>query len=403
MIEIYGAGPEDDHSQCLVGPGEITPYDIEINLGEKSAYSQQGKGESETFAGFLLVDVEPVGKGEAGSAESSVAGGDGACNDAQHGKYRTYAGAHVAYADFIHCAAGAACFQYSLQSAGAVKEGDAGCSPDEADNAFSHHGAIEYRTAEPFILQAAGHNRRLGGMETGNSAAGNGDEHQRPDRQLVLAGVQVGKNHFRHDMAAYAHEHATGNAEGHDNEADAEEGIETGNDFIHRKKGGQEIVEENDKEPGEYLPAGKFGKEHGRAGHEYGSDQNQKDDGEETHNGEHGMTHMAAYDFGNTVAVFPDGHHAGEIVMDAAGKNGAQHDPEIYGGAPESAAQSTEDGAQACNVQELDEENLPGRKGHIVYAVIMNERRRFSVGRSEELIHNSAVNKITGYEGSQSK
>lgn len=229
-------------------------------------------------------------------------------------------------------------------------------------------------------------------MEPGNSTAGHGDEHEWPDGKLVFAGIHIGQNHFRHDMTAYAHEHAAGNTQSHDDQADTENGVETGNNFINRKKSGQEIVNKNNQKPGENLPARKLGKKHGRAGHEYGTYQYQKDNGEETHNGEHGVSHVAAYDFRNTVAVFPDGHHAGEVIMDAAGKNSTQHNPEIYRRPPESTAQGAENRAKACNVQELDEKYLPRGKRHVVNTVIVYEGRCPAVRRSEKPVHDGSVN-----------
>ena len=350
MIEVNGTGPEDDHSQGLVCPGEVTPYDIEINLGKKSADGQQGDSEGETFCHALLVHFEPVSQCQAGCAESGITGSDRAGNDAKHGEDSTDTGTHVADADIIDSTARTTCFQDSLQSAGSVKECNTGSSPDEADHAFGNHGTVEYGTAKAFVLQAAGHDRGLGGMETGDSAAGHGDEHERPDGELVISRIEVCEDHFRHGVATDTHQHAAGNTEGHNDEADTENRIEPGNDFIDRKKGCQEIVGKDHDEPGENLPAGQFRQQHSRAGHEYGTNKNQQNDREETHDGQHGVAHVASDDFRNTVSVFPDGHHAGEVIMYAAGKNGAENNPEIYRRTPEGTAESAKDRSKAGNV-----------------------------------------------------
>ena len=55
-----------------------------------------------------------------------------------------------------------------------------------------------------FTLDAAGHNRRLGGMETGDGAAGHGDEHDRPDRGSFR--MHVGEGDFR-NMVPFSKEH----------------------------------------------------------------------------------------------------------------------------------------------------------------------------------------------------
>ena len=121
-------------------------------------------------------------------------------------------------------------------------------------------------------------------------------------------------------MSAYAEEHAACDADSHDDEADTENRIETCNDLIDREHGSQEVVGKNDDEPRENFPAG-------RACHEYGADEDKKNDREDTHDVQHGAAHLVANDFRNTVSVFTDGHHAGEVVMYAAGENGTEDNP----------------------------------------------------------------------------
>ena len=128
-------------------------------------------------------------------------------------------------------------------------------------------------------------------------------------------------------MSAYAEEHAACDADSHDDEADTENRIETCNDLIDREHGSQEVVGKNDDEPWENFPAGQFCQEHCRACHEYGADEDKKNDREDTHDVQHGAAHLVANDFRNTVSVFTDGHHAGEVVMYAAGENGTEDNP----------------------------------------------------------------------------
>ena len=68
------------------------------------------------------------------------------------------------------------------QPTGAVVERHACGSPDKGDDAFCHHGSVEYLAAVLFIGKTPCHQRRLCCMEAGDGAAGNGDKHGGPYR-----------------------------------------------------------------------------------------------------------------------------------------------------------------------------------------------------------------------------
>ena len=84
-------------------------------------------------------------------------------------------------------------------------------------------------------------------MESGDGTAGNRDKEQRPDRQLFR--MQVLERHLRHDVSANTEEHASHNAERHDNKADAKQRIEAGDDLINRQEGRHCIVDKDHAEP----------------------------------------------------------------------------------------------------------------------------------------------------------
>ena len=64
-----------------------------------------------------------------------------------------------------------------------VHPGYCACSVGGND-AFADHGTVEDKASVLLVLDATGHQRRLGRVESGNGAAGDGDEDQRPDRQF---------------------------------------------------------------------------------------------------------------------------------------------------------------------------------------------------------------------------
>src|SRR5699024_6673280 len=116
------------------------------------------------------------------------------------------------------------------------------------DDALADHGAVEHHVALALGLHAAGHQGRLGGVEAGNGAAGHGDEHEAPDRlagglHVIEVGPQLGDlvGRVGHDAKAHAH--------GHDDEADAKDGVDLADDLVDGQEGGDEVVGQDDPQP----------------------------------------------------------------------------------------------------------------------------------------------------------
>ena len=80
--------------------------------------------------------------------------------------------------------------------------------------------------------------------------------------------------------------------------------------------------------------------------------------------------------------------------MYAAGKDGAEGDPQEHHGTPQSTLQSTKDGAQTCNVQQLDEEQLPLGHHNVVNAVVDAHSRSFTVVRAKGVVNDLAIDKV---------
>ena len=89
------------------------------------------------------------------------------------------------------------------------------------------------------------------------------------------------------------------------------------------------------------------------------------------------------------------GQHAAHVVMDAAGKNGTEDDPQIHDGAKQSTVQSTEDGAQTSDVQQLNQENFPTLHGDKVNTVIEGNGGSCPVIGTENPVYAFAVKHVT--------
>ena len=308
--------------------------------------------------------MEPVGQDQTGRTESGIAGGDGAGDHAQHGQSDADA-AHGLGADVINSGRTAAA---QAQQLFAGVQSTAGSSPDQSDDALRHHGTVEHEVALLLTLHAAGHQGALGGMETGDSAAGHGDEHEAPDGGAL--GMHVGE--VVPDLGDHIAlgEDADGHAHSHDDQADAEDGIDLADDLIDGQEGGDEVVDQDQHQPeqlaGEDAGAVAVGEQQldqtCRAHGEHGAHHDQQDHAEHAHHVLHGAAQIDAGNLRDGSALVALAEHAGEVIVDSACENGAEGDPQEHHGAPQSTAQCTEDGAQACDVQQLDHKQLPRRR-----------------------------------------
>ena len=209
-------------------------------------------------------------------------------------------------------------------------------------------------------------------MESANGTAGDGDaqhgEHLEPFG--VAAGKAVGEFGHPSVLAQYASAHAYS----HDEQCQAEEGIDAAYELVDGQHGGQDVIEEDDCRPegGTAHPA-PVGCERGQqacgGGHKNRSHQKHQQQGQHTHGVAHGSAQLGAHNLGQRHASHAQAHHTAQIVMDCTGKDASCHYPQIGGGPEEDAHDGTEDGTCACNVEKLYEEHFPCGHGDIVHSV----------------------------------
>ena len=152
--------------------------------------------------------MECFGNDETGTAEGRIATGDGRCHNTKDGQDATH-DAKPARADFLYNVRSREILNQGLAISGivlvkeclytlrvdhltpaAIVEEIAGHgSPDEGDNTFGDHGAVENGAAHLLRLQATGHERTLSAMETTDGTAGDGDEEAGPERTLLEEGI----------------------------------------------------------------------------------------------------------------------------------------------------------------------------------------------------------------------
>ena len=79
--------------------------------------------------------------------------------------------------------------------------------------------------------------------------------------------------------------------------------------------------------------------------------------------------------------------------MNTTAQDGAQHDPQVYRRSPAGTGQSTVNGPQAGNIQQLNQKNTPSFHGHIVHAVGMRHCGRRTVINAKNLFYQLAISK----------
>ena len=89
--------------------------------------------------------------------------------------------------------------------------------------------------------------------------------------------------------------------------------------------------------------------------------------------------------------------------MDAAGKDGAEGDPQEDCGAPQGTLHCAEDGAQARNIQQLDQEQLPLRHDNVVNAIVDANSRSFPVIRPKGVVNDFTVSQVADDQQSQAE
>ena len=394
----------------MVGPAEVTPDHVVVDLAQRvadaqnSADAQNGDAELQTVDVGLLIELQPVGQGQTGGTEGCVTGGDGAGNDAQHGQHQTHR-AHGFGADVID-GRGAAATHF--QQLGALIDGAAGSGPNQCDDALADHGAVEHHVTLTLGFHAPGHQRRLRGVEAGDGAAGHSDEHEGPNGGPI--GMHVGKvvPDFRDHIVGIG-EHTKAHAHGHDDQADAEEGIDLADDLIDGNKGCDEIVDQDQNQPkqlvGQNVGETGVGEQQldqtGGTNGKHGAHHDQQHHAEHTHDVLHAVAKIDAGDLGNRSAVVALRQHAGEIVVYAAGEDGAEGDPQKNDGSPQSASQSTEDGTQTGNVQKLNQKQLPLGHDDVIDAVVDADSGSLPVVWGKRVVNDFAVCKVTDNQNRQ--
>ena len=151
--------------------------------------------------------------------------------------------------------------------------------------------------------------------------------------------MQVGKAvpHLRQIISPY--HKAAADSHTHDDQRRAEEGVKTPDDLIYGQERGEEIIDEDDREPEGYVEGGGGEKREksGRSRRECGPNQYEQHHCEDAHHRLHLRSQVDADDLGYARPVMAFGEHPREIIVHASGKDRSKYDPKIDDRSPQGA------------------------------------------------------------------
>ncbi len=397
LSEVHCGGPENQHGQALVGEAEVSPDCGEVLGGDDVTQSEQGYCDEQTLDCGALIHFEGFRYNEACGAESGITTGDGQdyyCDDGEDaadgakqgvGNFRYYCGRRTGSDNCVECFGG-------------IVEGQAEGTPDQADDTFDDHCTVEYGAAFFFILYTACHERRLGGVETADCAAGQGDEKKGPDGFVagveVYSEIKVGQHGVAAEHKCYCEGY------GHNQQQCAEYGVEFTDEFINGQDGCEKVVTEDAGYEDSGFYSGQAGEQLCRCEHEYNTNQHEQYKCEDAHYLTGSHTEVFTDQFGYGCTIVADGKHTAEVVMYSSGKDTADNDPDKGYRTVQGTENGAEDGADPGDIQHLNEHEFPHGHRHVVNIITHGVcgSGAFCI-RREHVVHEFTIKKITDNKG----
>ena len=401
----YGDTQECEQGQGLVGPCEVTPQQIE-SIGAALRKDQNHRHQREDDGGQAqalrlraLIDVQRVRDGQAQRTQRGIAGGDGQNDDAQQGDDAAHGAQQIA-ADDADSAGGQRGIDL-LQTQ--VVHAHSGGGPDHGNEAFQNHHIVEGHAALLLALHGAGDDSGLRGMEAGENAAGHSDEEHRNEvlRGEILTIIEGGALPVvpQVQQGIALDEHADEHTHGRQQQDSTEDGIDAADDGIDGEHGGDQIINEDDtvNHPGGDRGGSTVKTKHLSGGDvaggvdEHRADQQQQYAQENLVNSENTLVGVLADHVRHLGAAVAEADHAGEIVVHSSADYVADGDGDECDGPEQDALNGSDDGAGACDIQQVDEAVLPSPHGNVVHAVLLGISGRLPVIGAEDLFAELAI------------
>ena len=247
-------------------------------------------------------------------------------------------------------------------------------------------------------------------MESRDGPAGDGREEHRYDREVLRIGYAVfERGELRNGVFTAEKQHHE-DTEGHEQQREAENGVDAADNLVHGQQRGSDVIDEDDAQDDEQQPreipernaferrnVEPVGNERRGLREEHGPHEDHQPCGKKAHDDLHPAAEIVACGFGQARAVVAERDDPGDEIVRRAHEDASEGDPQKRHGAVGGTEHRTEDRAEACDIQQLDQENAPTRQGHVIHTVIKSFTGSF--GRRiniDEPFQIASVGKIGG-------
>ncbi len=211
--------------------------------------------------------------------------------------------------------------------------------------------------------------------------------------------MQVGEVHPGVVEAFAGGDQANDEADRHEDQQGAEDGIEAADDLVDGDYGREDVVGKDCHNPVDQIGGGEVGEQPCRAQHKYHAHQHQQHHGKQVHEVLGGGAQMLTDHGWHRGPLGAHRQHAGEVVMYRTGEDAAKDDPEHGDRAVEGTQDRAEDGADACDVEQLNQIDFLVRHRDIVHPVSHGDGGGFQLGfRAEYPFDEFAVYEVAGHK-----
>ena len=151
ICRYLAANKERKYGNTLIGPVEIPPQNVKIDLRKEDRCGKHRRGNPQLLLQLALGDLQIVRNNHPGAAESRITGRDRQDDYAKYGAGTTYcAQGHHLY--LAHHVSRPARMQGGLQAADIVKQAHGGGCPYHRDDGLSHHHSVKDPTPVDLLL-----------------------------------------------------------------------------------------------------------------------------------------------------------------------------------------------------------------------------------------------------------
>ena len=194
-------------------------------------------------------------------------------------------------------------------------------------------------------------------------------------------------------------EDADEHADGGEHQDGAKDGVNAADDGVNGEHGGDQVIQEDHAvdDPGLGIGGSAGEVEHLLGGdvaggvYEHGAHQQEQHAHKDVVHGEDALVGVLTDHFGHLGTAVTQADHTAEVVVHRATDDVADGDGDERDGAKQDALNGAQDGACACDVQQVDQAVLPAAHGHVVHAVLLGIGGGSPVVRPEDLFAQRAI------------